>query len=138
MGNLINIDINFTTTRRMIIILLILAVLDIITGFIKARVKKDISSTKMREGLFKKCLELILVLVGYLIDILIQTQIVVRVITIFYCIEEIISILENTAEYCPYPKVLTNLLKQIKGKIGEDENGTTKQSKSELSNDSTE
>lgn len=114
---MINIEnINFAPLQQLMVILLAFIVIDIGTGFLKALVKKCLDSTKMREGLMKKFFEVIVCVVAFLLDKMIGIDKLSQMTVVFYCIEEALSILENTAEYMPYPQVIKNLLEQLKSK----------------------
>lgn len=81
--------------------------LDVVTGLIKAVKERNISSTKAREGIFKKFAFLAFIVFGYLadwtltyIDIGIHVPIVLTVCSLI-CITEAISILENLGSINP-------------------------------------
>ena len=49
----------------------------------------------MREGLLHKCLLIVAILIGYVVEYAFGLTAVAQVITIYICIMEIMSILEN-------------------------------------------
>ena len=91
-------------------------VIDLITGLIKAIIKKDVKSNVMRTGLLKKVLELIIVVVGCLLDALLNTSYIATGVVVFIIAMEGISITENVGEYITLPKFLVDLLGQLKDK----------------------
>ncbi len=104
-----------TEVRRVLLIMAIVIVIDIVTGLINAILKQEVNSTTMREGLVKKLYEFVLVLVGYLLDVLLSTGTTVcTAVALFYVIEEILSIIENTSKYIPYPEIITKTLDKLK------------------------
>lgn len=109
-------NINFASLQQLMMILLAFIVIDVVTGFLKALVKKCLDSTKMREGLMKKFFEIVICVVAFLVDKMVGIDKLSQLTVVFYCIEEALSILENTAEYMPYPQAIKNLLEQLKSK----------------------
>lgn len=91
-------------------------VIDLITGLIKAIIKKDVKSNVMRTGLLKKVLELVVVVVGCLLDALLNTSYIATGVVVFIIAMEGISITENVSEYIPLPNFLVDLLGQLKDK----------------------
>ena len=49
----------------------------------------------MREGLLHKCLLIVAILVGYVVEFAFGLTAVAQVITVYICVMEIMSILEN-------------------------------------------
>lgn len=74
---------------------LIFSGLDILTGYIQAVINKNVDSKVMREGLLHKCLLIVAILVGYVVEFAFGLQAVAQVITVYICIMEVMSILEN-------------------------------------------
>lgn len=112
-----------TLDLKMLPVLLIAMLLDIITGTIGALIKKDFKSTVFREGLFKKLLELVLVVVGYLLDYVLTVSYIGTACMILVIGMELYSIvIENMAEYIDIPKWLKDILEQLKsGKVNNNE-----------------
>ena len=74
---------------------LIFSGLDILTGYIQAVINKNVDSKVMREGLLHKSLLIVAILVGYVVEYAFRLSAVAQVITIYICIMEVMSILEN-------------------------------------------
>lgn len=90
-----------------IIIALVFNALDFITGIISAVKNKDIKSSKLREGLFKKVGFILCYFVAWLIDkegsligFKLGTQIL-PIIILYVCTTELVSILENICKINP-------------------------------------
>lgn len=100
-----------------IIIALIFNALDLITGIITAVKNKDIQSSKLRDGLFKKVGFILCYFVAWLIDTdgaLIGFQLgapILPTIILYVCTTELVSILENICNINPdiLPKKLMEL-----------------------------
>lgn len=88
-------EIHFTNLWWAIIAPLFLMLLDVITGYYGAWKDKKVSSSKMRDGLGKKCAELCYVLVGILAKFAIDTSTVMYFIIIYVCYMELVSLAEN-------------------------------------------
>lgn len=74
---------------------MIFSVLDILTGYIQAVINKNVDSKIMREGLLHKCLLIVAIVIGYVVEYAFNLSAVAQVITVYICIMEIMSILEN-------------------------------------------
>ena len=99
-----------------------LAVLDYITGCIKAIYNKQLSSEIGFKGLLKKIVMFIVIAVGYEIQLLIGGSVPLReVIIMFYVANEALSILENAAEFVLVPDKLKSVLLQLRDKDSEGE-----------------
>ena len=90
-----------------IIIALVFNALDIIAGIISAFKNKDIQSSKLRDGLFKKVGFILCYFVAWLIDAegsLIGFQLgapILPIIILYVCTTELVSILENICKINP-------------------------------------
>lgn len=90
-----------------IIIALVFNALDLITGIITAIKDKDIRSSKLRDGLFKKVGFILCYFVAWLIDnegSLIGFQLgttILPIIILYVCTTELVSILENICKINP-------------------------------------
>lgn len=90
-----------------IIIALVFNVLDLLTGIVTAIKNKDIRSSKLRDGLFKKVGFILCYVIAYLIDnegYLIGFQIAVPILTpviLYACSTELVSIIENIHKLNP-------------------------------------
>ena len=84
-----------------VIIALVFNALDLITGIISAVKNKDIQSSKLRDGLFKKVGFILCYFVAWIVDnegSLIGFQLgtqILPVIILYVCTTELVSILEN-------------------------------------------
>lgn len=86
-------------------ILILLMVIDLIVGFTVSAVWHKSSKTKsgkvsskvMFKGIVKKILTLVLVVVAYQIDILLEYNVIRHIAIIAFIVQEIISIIENIA-----------------------------------------
>ena len=94
--------------------------LDIITGLLKAVLEHSVCSTKMREGIVHKCMELIIIVVSYCLDILIGGSGISTATVLFLVGMEGISIMENVGNYIPLPDVIKSVLNSLKSKGGTD------------------
>lgn len=100
-----------------IIIALVFNGLDLFTGIITAVKNKDIQSSKLRDGLFKKVGFMLCYFVAWLIDTkgyLVGFQLSVQIIPViisYVCLTELVSILENICVLNPdiLPEKLMNI-----------------------------
>lgn len=105
---------------KILVGLIILIVLDYITGLIKGIVTKQLSSAVGFKGLLKKVLILIVVAVAVVIEGIIGDAIPLReVVIMFFICNEAISLLENASEFIPIPPKLKAVLIQIREKNDE-------------------
>lgn len=68
---------------------------DILTGFIQAIINKNVDSKIMREGLLHKCLLILAIMLGYIVQYAFNLNFIAQAITIYICFMEVVSILEN-------------------------------------------
>ena len=127
----------------MLAIVVGLAIADFVTGFIKACIKKDVSSQMMRTGGLHKIMEVVVMLtacgleigIGFLGNYYNEPRIAEitgifasGVVFAWIVFMEITSILENYLESNPNAKWAAWLLKRLRvyqqKEMGEDENGT--------------
>lgn len=107
-------------------LLVSLIIADLITGLMHAVMKKEVSSTALRDGIMRKALIFLVVYIAYRVDICIRDingelpkigdfTISIRTFFIAYsCIEEGISLLENLANIgVPVPKWVKTILLQV-------------------------
>lgn len=104
-------------------ILLVLNAIDIISGFIKAVDKKEITSKKMKNGLINKAMIWVIVCLSYLLKDIAPKEFGINVdlvplVAVYYVVMEAISIVENVSAYLPIPAFITNMLKQAEEKVG--------------------
>lgn len=96
--------------------LVMLMILDYITGLIKAIYLRELSSKIGFEGLLKKVSILIIVALANIISELVSTPVGIReMVIIFYAANEGISILENSAVIIPnMPENIRSVLLQLR------------------------
>jgi toxin secretion/phage lysis holin len=92
--------------------LVILIALDIVSGWTRAIIQKELTSDASWKGMLKKMLVILAVAVAAQADILVKSDELIRdAVVIFYCATEGLSILENLAAAgLPIPKVLRDAL----------------------------
>ena len=100
---------------------------DILTGFMKAFYKEGINSTILRKGLFHKLSEVVAVVGAGLFEygseyININVDVpLVKCVSAYICVMELISILENLSTINPaLGKLFKPYLEKMKDKDGED------------------
>lgn len=93
---------------------LIFSGLDILTGYIQAVINKNVDSKVMREGLLHKCLLIVAILVGYVVEYAFGLSAVASVITIYICVMEVMSIAENLKKAGVDLKAFGDILKNKK------------------------
>ena len=104
-------NLHFTSIWWAIIVPVVLMVLDILTGYYNAWEKEQISSSKMRDGLGKKCAELCYIVVGFLFKFAFGVDIVMYFMVIYVCYMELVSLTENCAKLgLPMPEKIKNKL----------------------------
>ena len=102
---------------QLIIALIILMVLDYITGVLQSIYNKELSSKIGFKGLLKKILILCVVAVSVVIEKDLGVQAIREVVIMFFACNEGISVLENATKMgIPLPKKLQDVLLQIKDK----------------------
>ena len=107
----------FGSADGLIIALVVLIVLDYISGVIAAVVEKRLSSEIGAKGIAKKVFMLLIVAVANIVDInVIGEGHVLRAVTVvFYIANECISLIENAGRLgVPVPKKLLDVLAQLK------------------------
>lgn len=97
--------------------LVILVVLDYITGVLKAISTKTLSSAVGFRGLIKKILIFAVVATGVSVQIIVGDTIPLReIVIIFFICNEAISLLENASQFVPIPARLKEILIQLRDK----------------------
>ena len=95
--------------------IVILMVLDYITGLLKSIYNKKLSSEVGFKGIIKKIIIFIVIATAYIIQCLLGDEIPLREITIlFFIANEGISLIENASEFVPIPKKLKDVLIQLR------------------------
>lgn len=97
-------------------VLIVLVVVDYITGIIKSIINKNLSSAVGGKGIAKKVMLLAIVGVANLIQLAIGGTVPLReIVILFFIANEGISVIENGAEIgVPIPKKLIDVLEQIR------------------------
>ena len=102
---------------QLIVSLIILMILDYITGVLQSIYNKELSSKIGFKGLLKKVLILCVVAVSVVIEKDLGVQAIREVVIMFFACNEGISVLENATKMgIPLPKKLQDVLLQIKDK----------------------
>lgn len=115
------IDIQWTNMMWAILTPLILIILDVLTGVIKAWKNNNFDSSKMRAGLSKKFGEIVYVLVGILTKFALGTNVITYFLVGYICIMEISSLLENCDELgVPIPEKIKEKINNIDKKSGDE------------------
>ena len=100
--------------------------IDFVTGIVTAAMGKSkhsesgtLNSTAGWVGLAKKFCILLMVVVGVRIDILIGTNYIRDTVCISFCLNELLSIVENTTLMgIPYPPVIKKAIDVLQTKVG--------------------
>ena len=93
--------------------------IDFVTGIVTAAMGKSKHSESGRVGLAKKFCILLMVVVGVRIDILIGTNYIRDTVCISFCLNELLSIVENTTLMgIPYPPVIKKAIDVLQTKVG--------------------
>lgn len=115
-------NIHFTNTAWVFIAPLILMALDIITGYCNAWKNNETSSSKMRDGLGKKCAELCYIIVGVLLKFAIGVDMAMYGLVIYVCFMEIISLAENCDKLgFKLPRLLKEKLNNVNDEINKED-----------------
>lgn len=89
--------------------LLLLNIIDVVTGFVKAFDTKNISSSVMKHGAISKFNIWMVVLVSSIVSSYFNTDLTTYVIG-YYLIMEVVSIFENVSQFIPIPDKLKDVL----------------------------
>lgn len=102
---------------KLIVALLILMILDYVTGLIKSFCNKELSSEIGFKGLLKKVLILVIVAVAVIAEQHLGIPAVREIVIMFFVVNEAISILENASQMgLPIPRKLKEALLQLRSK----------------------
>lgn len=88
-------DVNFSTSMWQLATPFIFMLIDIISGYVQAIINKNVDSKIMREGLLHKFLLTLVLTIGYVIQFAFNLTFVAQAISIYICVMELMSILEN-------------------------------------------
>lgn len=86
---------NFSSLLWQVIGTFIFMLADIIIGFISAVIQKNVDSQKMREGLLRKILLVIIIALSFIVQYTFNITSISKVVCIYIIVMEVISILEN-------------------------------------------
>lgn len=113
-------------------LLVILMLVDLITGFSLAVINKEVSSSKMRLGIFRKFITFVMIFIGYRFDLAMihslgklpvmwGISLSAKIfLTVYFCFEENISVIENCASLgIPFPKWLVSILNQVSDDVND-------------------
>lgn len=99
MDNMENLmSLHFTSIWWAFLLPLILMILDIITGYYGAWKDNKISSSRMRDGLGKKCAELCYIFLGTAFNFAFGISSIMYFMVVYVCYMEIVSLFENCAK----------------------------------------
>lgn len=93
-GELVN-TLNFTGLLWQVLGSLIFILADVISGVISAVIQKNLDSQKMREGLLRKMLLIIIIALSFIAQQTFGISAISKIVCIYIIVMEIISILEN-------------------------------------------
>lgn len=112
-------SIHFHHNYWIILLPAIMAVSDVITGFLQAQINNTKNSSVMRKGLYRKCGELGVILLVWVVCIAIEMPIKYpAAVAIYVCLMEALSIMENLqAMGVPIPDFITKKAKEIDEEI---------------------
>lgn len=105
--------------NQFLILLFWLVCFDIFTGLGKAIYNKSLSSSVMFKGGYKKLLIFILIVIGNQIDVAFPDLFIKQAVTIYYIIQEGLSILENISQFINVPPKLKEFFKKLEGEDNE-------------------
>lgn len=88
-------NVQFSTMLWQVVTPFVFILVDIISGYIQALINKNVDSKIMREGLLHKLLLTLIIILGYVIQFAFNLKFVSQAITIYICLMELTSILEN-------------------------------------------
>lgn len=112
----------------MILLPVIFMLMDMVTGFSAALIKKNVDSTKMRSGLFKKICELMSIFVVLAVtDMTDIPNIIGPFASTYICYYELLSIVENMETMgIKLPRALTQFLSKVNKSAEGDPNDNNK------------
>lgn len=106
--------------------LLLLNIIDIVTGFIKAFDTKSVSSSVMKHGALSKLNIWVVVFVSAIVSSYFKTDLTSYVIG-YYLLMEVVSIFENVSQFIPVPDKLKDVLNVNNGEKQAENTQTTKE-----------
>lgn len=112
--------------------LVLFMVIDYLSGLVVAGIFKKSKKTESGaleskagwKGLCRKCMTLLFVLIAYRLDLLINTNYIRDAVVIGFCVNELISIVENAGLMgLPLPNVIVRALEVLRSKADFEEAG---------------
>ena len=101
----------------MLYTIILFAILDYLTGILKAVYKKELSSEIGFKGIVKKVMIFVVIAVAYNVQRMTGDTIPLReIVIVFFICNEALSILENAAEFINIPQQLKDVLLQLRDK----------------------
>lgn len=88
-------NLHFTSKWWVFVLPLVLMILDVITGYYNAWKNDSVDSSRMRDGLGKKCAELCYIAVGALFNFAFGVSAIMYFMVIYVCYMELVSLAEN-------------------------------------------
>lgn len=112
-------SIHYANNYWIVLLPALLALADVVTGFVQAQINGTKRSSIMRKGLYRKCGELGTILLVWITCVAIELPIkYVAAVSTYVCIMEALSILENLKQMgVPIPDFITNKAKEIDHQI---------------------
>ena len=105
-----------TINKNGLIVVSIAIILDMLTGVIKACLDHKLSSSEFRNGLLKKVLDYVLIIVAFCLDFLLKVNYVGDAVLYSLIIMEFYSVVENVELYIPLPNALKKVMNSLKEK----------------------
>ena len=110
--------ISFSHKIWYVVLPLILACLDVLTGWLYAWRTNTLDSKKMREGLTKKFGELVYIMVGILLKYAVGLEAIAIFLSFYICLMEVISLAENCDKLgIKMPKFLKDKVNNLNDKL---------------------
>ena len=88
-------SLNFSSLLWQVVGTLVFMIADVISGFISAVIQKNVDSQKMREGLLRKILLILIIALSFIFQYAFGITSISKVVCIYIIVMEVISILEN-------------------------------------------
>lgn len=88
-------NLQFASVGWQIVASLIFILSDVLSGVISAIIQKNLDSQKMREGLLRKVLLILIIMLSFIFQYAFNTMLISKTVCIYIIIMETISILEN-------------------------------------------
>lgn len=105
-------NLDFSNVIWQIMTPIIFSIADIVTGFIQAVINNNVDSQKMRNGLLHKVALVVILILGFIIELTFGLKIVSKSVCVFIIFMETISIAENLKKMGISLGWLTKILKE--------------------------